>query len=107
MTHDLKWLRENALFTCENCEPENSSHKASDLTLYNGVPLCDMCYDSVPAEERAQEVDDTTRFSDLPPFDPFAGVVDRPSLSQNCKRHPPGYHLNEVAVEWCLKAGAK
>lgn len=64
---DLNWLRENAFFSCEQCEKQSHSqncYHADELRLFCGHRICDGCYDVVAGA-------DIREFSDLAVFDPF------------------------------------
>lgn len=81
-----EWLKQHALFGCqEDVCREEQSHRAEDLRIHNGKPICQHCYEDWWME-RCCEIDnhaedgpgereaDPPHYSQLPAFDPFACI---------------------------------
>lgn len=66
--YNLEWLKDMAFFACqfERCAEEHS-YPADMLWLWNGLPICEYCYD----EEVIMDCDEKPSLSDLPKFNPF------------------------------------
>lgn len=64
---DLKWLKANAFFGCQNglCA-EEMSYPYDMMWLYNNQPICQNCVDN--------DVPEAIPSDQLTPFDPFAFI---------------------------------
>ena len=70
MSDKIKWLRENAMFSCQNerCATE-MSFPAEMLRSFRLKPICEECF------EFGDDYHELG-FDQLPNFDPFAGLEE-------------------------------